>query len=213
MALERGLREVGAASVPVACSFPAPGLVEQDPEAIAESARAAIAGALGGRDEVAAIGIANQTETFVVWDRATGRAVRPAIVWQDRRTDASCVALGEHARLVRERTGLELDATFPATKLRWVLDRADGERRVGKFGARSERLHLSMDGRIDTDRHQSESCRGFNVIFSGRLDRLGRLPRGPFLGGGASGGRRWPGRAFVLDGVRHRNQGRWGWRR
>jgi glycerol kinase len=135
VALDRDLREVGAASVPVVCSFPAPGLVEQDPEAIAESARAAIAGALGGRDEVAAIGIANQTETFVVWDRASGRAVHPAIVWQDRRTDAACAALGEHARFVRERTGLELDATFPATKLRWVLERTDGDLAYGDIGS------------------------------------------------------------------------------
>jgi glycerol kinase len=135
VALDRELREVGAASVPVACSFPAPGLVEQDPEQLAESARAAIAGALGGRDDVAALGIANQTETFVVWDRESGRAVHPAIVWQDRRTDAECAALRDHAAFVRERTGLELDATFPATKLRRVLDRTEGELAYGDVGS------------------------------------------------------------------------------
>jgi glycerol kinase len=136
IALDRSLREVGSASVPVTCSFPGPGLVEQDPEALAQSARAAIAGALGGRDDVAALGIANQTETFVVWDRATGRAVHPAIVWQDRRTDAQCAALrSAHERFVRERTGLQLDATFPATKLRWLLDRADGDLAYGDVGS------------------------------------------------------------------------------
>jgi glycerol kinase len=135
VALDRSLREVGAASVPVECSYPGPGLVEQDPEELAQSARAAIAGALGSREDVAALGIANQTETFVVWDRATGRAVHPAIVWQDRRTDGACAALREHARLVRRRTGLELDATFPATKLRWVLDRADGDLAYGDVGS------------------------------------------------------------------------------
>jgi len=135
VALDRSLREVGAASVPVACSYPGPGLVEQDPEALAESARAAIAGALAGREDVVALGIANQTETFVVWDRVSGRAVHPAIVWQDRRTDAACAALGERARCVRERTGLELDATFPATKLAWVLDRADGDLAYGDVGS------------------------------------------------------------------------------
>ncbi len=135
VALDRDLHEVGAASVPVACSFPGPGLVEQDPEELAESARAAIARALGGRDDVAALGIANQTETFVVWDRVTGRAAHPAIVWQDRRTDAECAALREHAPFVRERTGLELDATFPATKLRRVLDRADGDLAYGDVGS------------------------------------------------------------------------------
>src|SRR5688500_6266778 len=121
--LDDQLEEVGSASVPVECSFPGPGLVEQDPDALVASAAAAIEAAGGG--EVAALGIANQTETFVVWDRSTGRAVHPAIVWQDRRTDDTCAALHEHAALVRDRTGLELDATFPATKLRWVLDRVD----------------------------------------------------------------------------------------
>jgi glycerol kinase len=123
--LDAELREVAAASVPVECSFPAPRLVEQDPEAIVESARAAIAGTGVPPGDIVALGIANQTETFVVWDRATGEAVHPAVVWQDRRTDAACAALREHEAFVRDRTGLELDATFPATKLRWVLDHVD----------------------------------------------------------------------------------------
>jgi glycerol kinase len=125
--IDDSLAERGSFSVPVACSFPAAGLVEQDPEAIASSASQAIAGALAAAGvtagDVVALGIANQTETFIVWDRTTGDPVHPAIVWQDRRTDAECAALAEHAALVGARTGLELDATFPATKLRWVLDR------------------------------------------------------------------------------------------
>jgi glycerol kinase len=124
--LDEELNERGSAAVAVACSFPGPGLVEQDPEAIADSAGQAVAGALASAGaaprDVAALGIANQTETFVVWERSSGRPVHPAIVWQDRRTDAACAELRPHAELVRERTGLELDATFPATKLRWVLD-------------------------------------------------------------------------------------------
>ena len=128
------LASAGRRRCAVESSFPAPGLVEQDPEAIAASAERAIAGALAAAGaapgDVAALGIANQTETFVVWDRATGAPVHPAIVWQDRRTDDACAALREHEAFVRERTGLELDATFPATKLRWVLDqrrsRAEG---------------------------------------------------------------------------------------
>jgi glycerol kinase len=119
--LDEQLTERGAASVPVACSYPAPGLVEQDAEELAASAERAIREAAGGQ-VVAALGIANQTETFVVWDRETGAPVHPAIVWQDRRTDAACAALAEHAAMVRGRTGLELDATFPATKLRALLD-------------------------------------------------------------------------------------------
>jgi len=130
VALDEELHERGVGSVAIASSFPAAGLVEQDPEAIAASVEQAIAGALsaaGARPgDVAALGIANQTETFVVWDRASGEPVHPAIVWQDRRTDAVCAELREHEEMVRKRTGLELDATFPATKLRWVLDHVDG---------------------------------------------------------------------------------------
>ena len=124
IAVDEELRERGACSVPVACSYPGPGLVEQSPDELADSAGRAIAGCLEatGGGEVLAVGIANQTETFVVWDRETGRPVHPAIVWQDRRTDAACAALSEHAGSVRARTGRELDATVPATKLRWVLD-------------------------------------------------------------------------------------------
>jgi len=129
VALDEELRERGVASVAVSSSFPAAGLVEQDAEALAASAERTIAGALAeagaNASDVAALGIANQTETFVVWERESRRPVHPAIVWQDRRTDAACAALREHAARVRERTGLELDATFPATKLRWVLDRTD----------------------------------------------------------------------------------------
>jgi glycerol kinase len=125
------LNEVASASVAVECSFPGPGLVEQDPEALARSAAEAIAGSGKRAADVAALGIANQTETFVVWDRASGRPVHPAIVWQDRRTDGACAALREHESWVRERTGLELDATFPATKLRWVLDHVDGDLAYG----------------------------------------------------------------------------------
>ncbi len=131
IAVDLELRERGACSVPVTCAYPGPGLVEQSPDALAASAQQAIAGCLSaaGGGEVVALGVANQTETFVVWDRGTGRPVHPAIVWQDRRTDDACAALRDHAGLVRSRTGLELDATFPATKLRRVLDavgEADG---------------------------------------------------------------------------------------
>ncbi len=138
--LDGDLRERGSASVAVDSSFPGPGLVEQDPEAIAESVQRVIAGALAdagaGPRDVAALGVANQTETFVIWDRASGRPVHPAIVWQDRRTDEACAALsaGGHEQLVRERTGLELDATFPATKVSWVLDHVDGARAAAEDG-------------------------------------------------------------------------------
>jgi glycerol kinase len=140
VALDRDLRERGSASVAVASQYPGPGLVEQDPDELASSAQGAIAGALAiaraGPGDVAAVGIANQTETFVVWERASGRPIHPAIVWQDRRTDAACAQLraAGHAALVRERSGLELDATFPATKLAWLLDHVPGARADAEAG-------------------------------------------------------------------------------
>jgi glycerol kinase len=114
--------------------FPSPGEVEHDPEAIWSSVVDATAAALGDSRasgaRVAAIGITNQRETTILWDRKTGRPVRNAIVWQDRRTAAACAAL-KAAGLepkVRERTGLVLDPYFSATKIRWLLDNVSGLR-------------------------------------------------------------------------------------
>jgi glycerol kinase len=137
---DRRLEAIGAASVPVACSFPAAGLVEQDPAELVGSARAAIDGALADAEvsfgEVAGVGIANQTETFVVCDRVSGRPIHPAIVWQDRRTTERCAALSAagEADAVRALTGLELDATFPATKIAWLLDHVGGARAAAEAG-------------------------------------------------------------------------------
>jgi glycerol kinase len=106
--------------------FPAPGDVRHDPEAIWEAqlatAREAIAAA-GGVERIAAIGVTNQRETVVVWDRATGRAVADAIVWQSRVTAPFCETLraAGHEPLVRERTGLPIDAYFSGPKIRQVL--------------------------------------------------------------------------------------------
>jgi glycerol kinase len=111
--------------------FPRPGWVEHDPEEIwdavavtlAELLRA-IARAEGG---VAAIGITNQRETTVVWDRDTGKALHRAIVWQDRRTAGMCAELeaAGHLKMVRAKTGLVLDPYFSATKMRWLLEHGD----------------------------------------------------------------------------------------
>ena len=114
--------------------------MEQDPDELLASASSAIAGALTAAGatpaDVVALGIANQTETFIVSERASGRPIYPAIVWQDRRTADRCAALAAsgHAPLVRARTGLELDATFPATKVGWVLDHVDGARAAADAG-------------------------------------------------------------------------------
>jgi glycerol kinase len=140
IAFDGGLRELGRGTVPVSCSYPGPGRVEQDPAALVASAVDAIGAALtaGGidRDDVAALSIANQTETFVIWERESGTPIHPAIVWQDRRSSAACEALAGtgHEPLVRGRTGLELDATFPASKIRWLLDHVPGAARAAEAG-------------------------------------------------------------------------------
>ncbi len=120
--------------------FPHPGWVEHDPEAIwsTQSGVAAEAVAAAGiaPSDVAAIGLTNQRETTVVWERATGRPVYNAIVWQDRRTAGAVDRLKAAGveGLIRDRTGLVLDAYFSATKLAWILDNVDGARRRAEAG-------------------------------------------------------------------------------
>jgi glycerol kinase len=149
LALDRSLEVKGVSSVAVGASFPGPGLVEQDPGELSASATSAIGQALrdaGARaSDVAAIGIANQTETFIVAERHSGRPIHPAIVWQDRRTTVRCDALraAGHADTIRVRTGLELDAAFPATKLGWLLDHVDGARERAAAG---ELVYLDVSG-------------------------------------------------------------------
>jgi glycerol kinase len=118
------LRVIASAYREFAQSFPQPGWVEQDPAEIWESCRMVLreAAAAGNGGEIAAIGIANQRETVVLWDGRTGDPTGPAIVWQDRRTAADCELLksrGTEAE-VREKTGLRLDPYFSATKLAWL---------------------------------------------------------------------------------------------
>jgi glycerol kinase len=107
--------------------YPRPGWVEHDPEEIWSTQISVAAEAIERVPgvEVAAIGITNQRETTVVWDRRTGRPLHNAIVWQDRRTASFCDELREHEALFRARTGLVLDAYFSGTKLRWILDRIE----------------------------------------------------------------------------------------
>jgi len=113
-------------------SYPASGHVEHDPEEIFATTvavgRDALAEARIGAKDVAAIGITNQRETTVVWERATGRPIHPAVVWQSRASAQTCEALRARGleELVRERTGLVIDAYFSATKVRWILDQVPG---------------------------------------------------------------------------------------
>jgi glycerol kinase len=120
--------------------YPAPGQVEHDPEeiwtAVVATVREAMDRAGVAARDIAAIGITNQRETAIVWDRATGKPVHNAIVWQDRRTADACAALhtAGHEPIVAERTGLLLDPYFSATKVAWLLDRVDGARAAAEQG-------------------------------------------------------------------------------
>lgn len=129
--------------------FPHPGWVEHDPIEIWRNQLAVARETMVQGDvracEIAAIGIANQRETVVLWERATGFPVGPAIVWQDRRTASWCEALAAagHEAMVTQKTGLLLDAYFSATKLSWLLDNVPNGR------ARAERGELAF-GTIDS---------------------------------------------------------------
>lgn len=120
--------------------FPKPGWVEHDPHQIWGSQASVIAEAISqiginGLD-IAAIGITNQRETTVVWDADTGEPVYNAIVWQDRRTSEYCDELREegYADMIREKTGLIIDAYFSATKIKWILDHVEGARAKAEAG-------------------------------------------------------------------------------
>jgi len=120
--------------------YPASGWVEHDPADLwattLSTCRAAIDRAGAGADRIAAIGITNQRETTIVWDRKTGKPVCNAIVWQDRRTSDLCKALKAEGfeEVVTERTGLLLDPYFSGTKLAWILDNIDGARARAEAG-------------------------------------------------------------------------------
>jgi glycerol kinase len=128
--------------------FPRSGWVEHDPDDIwsstAGTCRKAIERAGLAPADIAAIGITNQRETVLVWEKATGRPIHRAIVWQDRRTSGLCAELraAGHEPMVTERTGLIVDPYFSATKLRWLLDTVDGARAAA---ARGELLFGTVD--------------------------------------------------------------------
>src|SRR5438067_1928286 len=136
---EGRVRARGYAELPQ--HYPQPGWVEHDPEEIwattVVAAQAALASARVTGADVAAIGITNQRKTTIVWDRASGRPIHRAIVWQCRRTAALCDSL-KAAGLepsVRQRTGLVLDAYFSGTKIRWLLDAVPDASRRAEDGA------------------------------------------------------------------------------
>jgi len=134
LVLDRALRLRGKGYQEFPQIYPEPGWVEHDPEDIWSSVVAALPRALKAAgvsaDRIAAVGITNQRETALLWDRDTGQAAHNAIVWQCRRTAPLCRRLKEdgHEALFRARTGLVLDPYFAGTKVRWLLDEVDGLR-------------------------------------------------------------------------------------
>ena len=133
-------RIVAQAQLELPQIFPRPGWVEHDPLEIwrtqLSTARAALAQAGIAASQVRALGITNQRETTVVWNRQTGQPIHHAIVWQDRRAEPACAQLreGGHADSIQQKTGLRIDAYFSATKLQWLLDEVPGARAAAERG-------------------------------------------------------------------------------
>jgi glycerol kinase len=137
---DAGLAPVAVAQQEFTQHFPRPGWVEHDPEeiwaSVVATVRAAIDQAGVAAADIAAIGITNQRETALIWDRATGKPIHNAIVWQDRRTAEMCASLRAAGRepSLSQKTGLLLDPYFSATKIAWLLDHVDGARAAAAQG-------------------------------------------------------------------------------
>lgn len=116
--------------------FPQPGWVEHDPEEIWSATAAVCREVLSSSADIAALGITNQRETTLLWDRETGAPIHNAIVWQDRRTSPACRVIAEagHTELISARTGLLPDPYFSASKIAWLLDHVDGAREHAEAG-------------------------------------------------------------------------------
>ncbi len=168
--------------------YPRPGWVEHNPVEIWETqigvATLALKNAGLGSGDIAAIGITNQRETTVVWERATGRPICNAIVWQDRRTAAVCDRLRAdgHEPLIRSKTGLVPDAYFSGTKIAWILDHIPNARKMAEqgllaFGTIDSWLiwNLTAGGRHLTDCSNASRTMLFNIHTGGWDDELLRI--------------------------------------
>ncbi|HEY5638172.1 MAG TPA: glycerol kinase GlpK, partial [Burkholderiales bacterium] len=188
---ERGMA-VASAQREFGQIFPQPGWVEHDPVEILQSqretAREALRMAGVSLKDVMGIGIANQRETTIVWDRQSGEPIHNAIVWQDRRTAPACAELKEVGAesLVRERTGLVIDPYFSATKAAWILDNVPGARGRGErgelaFGTVDTWLiwHLTGNRTHVTDVSNASRTMLFNIHTGDWDDELLKLLRVP----------------------------------
>ena len=137
---DAALKPVASAGEELRQIYPRPGEVEHDPEeiwsAVVNTVRAAMAKANVAAKDIAGIGITNQRETTIVWDRATGKPIHNAIVWQDRRTADICERLKAdgHEASIAAKTGLLCDPYFSGTKISWLLDNVDGARAAARDG-------------------------------------------------------------------------------
>ncbi|HUJ73305.1 MAG TPA: glycerol kinase GlpK, partial [bacterium] len=167
-------RALGMAQRPLTQGYPRPGWVEHDPGEIWETqlstAREAVAQARVPASRIAAIGIANQRETVVFWDRSTGAPLGPAIVWQDRRTAETCQTLSARGLepLIAERTGLLLDPYFSGTKIMWALENMPGLRQRAMagdvcFGTVDSWLVRRLTGQHLTDPSNASRTLLFNI--------------------------------------------------
>jgi glycerol kinase len=182
LVFDEDARLVGRAYREFAQHFPRPGWVEHDPEEIWEVSRAVAKQALDvagvAPAELQAIGMTNQRETVVCWDRRTGEPLHRAIVWQDRRTAARCEELRRegHEPWIRERTGLVIDAYFSATKIEWMLEHVDGLRdRDCCFGTIDAWLAFKLTGRAVTDYSNASRTLLFDIHELGWDGRLCEL--------------------------------------
>ncbi len=185
------MRVCASAQQEFAQAYPQPGWVEHDAMEIwrtqRDVARRALAQAKANHPQlqVKALGLTNQRETTVLWDRATGIPVAPAIVWQDRRTVAHCEALAHQRKMLRRVTGLELDAYFCATKLAWLLRHVPGARQRAEagelaFGTVDSWLLWNLSGGVHaTDTSNASRTLLFDVqrlCWDERLLRLFDIP-------------------------------------
>ncbi|TQF66121.1 glycerol kinase GlpK [Rhodococcus spelaei] len=167
MIFDHGGRVVAVAQQEHQQIFPRAGWVEHDPLEIWRATREVTAKALAGkdltRDDIVAVGITNQRETTVVWDRGTGKPVYNAIVWQDTRTDGLCTELGgdEGPDRYRETTGLPLSTYFSGPKVRWILDNVEGARARAEngelcFGTMDSWILWNLTGGPDSGLHVTD---------------------------------------------------------
>ena len=184
---DRDARIVAVEQVEHAQLLPRAGWVEHDATEIWGNVRAVMAGALARAElrsaDVAAIGITNQRETTVVWDRTTGEPIAPAIVWQDTRTQAVCDALGAlggGAERYRQRVGLPLATYFAGPKVRWLLDNVEGARARAQsgdliFGTMDTWLLWNLSGGVDGGVHVTDATNASRTMLMD-LDTLQWAP-------------------------------------